>query len=205
MTDATGAESAAEGQEPVTPVEGEEQPQERQEGAQDAGQEPAESEKRGNPEAAKYRTQLRAAEAAIADHEAHIAELQEHVISSMIANRVADPKVFAKLVDREAWAGGDGRIDVAKLDASVAQLLEDHPSLKIVKPRPRTSPQVNRGTPVGGAAPASTSAIDRAFPKSGTTMQNLLEKRPDAGTVGDTIQSRNKKRQISARIGGEDE
>ena len=204
MTDAMpGAEGAAEGQEPIEPVEDQEEPQEPQEDPQ----EPAEPEKKGNAEAAKYRTQLRTAEATIADHEAHIAELQQFVVAGLISDRVADPKVFAKLVDREAWAGDDGRIDLNKLDDAVQQLLTDHPSLKPAgKPTPRTAPRPNRGTPVTGApAPSSLSAIDKAFPKSGATMRNLLERDPESGTVGDTMQRRGKPSRIRAKIGGEDE
>lgn len=203
MTDATGAEGAAEGQEPAEPVEVEEQQQE----PPTEPQEPAEPEKKGNAEAAKYRTQLRTAEATIADHEAHIAELQQFVIAGLIADRVADPKVFAKLVDREAWAGDDGRIDLNKLDAAVQQLLTDHPTLKPAgKPMPRTAPRPGTGVPVDGPkAPSSLSAIDKAFPKSGATMRNLLERDPESGTVGDTMQRRGKPTRIRAKIGGEDE
>ncbi|WP_424937342.1 MULTISPECIES: hypothetical protein [Bacteria] len=207
MTDATSAEGATEGQEPERPAGGQEQPQDGQETPQ-APQEPADGEKRGgNAEAAKYRTQLRTAEATIADHEAHIAELQQFVIAGLISDRVADPKVFAKLVDREAWAGDDGRIDLNRLDDAVQQLLTDHPSLKPAgKPTPRTAPRPGKGTPVaGGPAPSSLSAIDKAFPKSGATMRNLLERDPESGTVGDTLQRRGKPTRIRAKIGGEDE
>lgn len=168
-------------------------------------EDPAE-EKRGNAEAAKYRKQLRAAETTIADHEAHIAELQHHVIGGLIADKVADPRVFDKLVDRSAWAGDDGRIDLNKLDAAVAQILEEYPSLKPAgKPSPRMKPQPGRGEPVGDrTAPRPLSSLDRAFPQSDVRMQNLLESHPETGTAGDTIQERNKTRRITAKIGGED-
>lgn len=202
MTDTVGAESAVESPEQVEPIDDAEQPQE----PAAEPQEPAEPEKKGNAEAAKYRTQLRAAEAAIADHESHIAELQQYVIAGLISSRVADPTVFGKLVDREAWAGDDGRIDLNKLDAAVEQLLTDHPTLKPTKAPPRMKPTPNKGTPVAEpGAPRSLSAIDKAFPKSGATMQNLLEKRPEVGSVGDTIRERGKNRRINGRIGGEDD
>lgn len=175
MTDTTGAESAAEGQENPAPVDGGQQPPE----TQSAPQEPAEGEKKGNAEAAKYRTQLRAAEVKITDHEAHIAQLQTLVISDLISGRVADPKVFSKLVDREAWAGEDGRIDLEKLNAAVEQLLTDHPSLKPAgKPAPRTKPQPGRGTPVDGPkAPSRQTALERAFGDSGARWSDVVGSR----------------------------
>lgn len=181
MTDATGAEGAAEGQEQAPPVDSEQQPPE----TPVAPQEPEESEKKGNAEAAKYRTQLRAAEAKLTDHEAHIAELQQVVIADLISGRVADPKVFAKLVDREAWAGDDGRIDLEKLDVAVQQLLADHPSLKPAgKPAPRTKPQAGRGTPVEGpAAPTRQTALARAFGDSGARWSDVVGSRGRAPSV----------------------
>lgn len=204
MTDATATDSAQDSAEPTEPAGAEEQPPE----PMSEPQEPAEpeSEKRGNAEAAKYRTQLRAAEAAIADHESHIAELQQYVIAGLISGKVADPNVFAKLVDRDAWAGEDGRIDLNKLDTAVERLLTDHPTLKPTKAPPRMKPTLAPGTPVADKnAPRPLSAIDKAFPKSGATMQNLLERRPEAGSVGDTIRERGKNRRIRGRIGGEDD
>ncbi|MFK4759658.1 hypothetical protein ACI3KS_01850 [Microbacterium sp. ZW T5_45] len=177
MTDTTGAEGAAEGQEPIEPVEGEEQQQE----PPAEPQESVEPEKKGNAEAAKYRTQLRAAEATIADHESHIAELQEHVIVGLIADRVGDPKVFGKLVDREAWVGEDGRIDLTKLDAAVAQLLEDHPSLKPQRVQPRTKPQPGRGTPVQGRPAERPSKLERAFGDSGRRWSDVIPTRRGGG------------------------
>src|SRR6218665_3707261 len=107
MTDTTGTKSAAESQDAPEIVEPDaaEQPNSdwNPDGFQSEQPEPVD-EKRGNAEAAKYRTQLRAAEATIADHESHVAELQTFVIAGLISDRVADPKVFDKLVDREAWA-----------------------------------------------------------------------------------------------------
>jgi hypothetical protein len=175
MTDATGAESATEGQEPIDPIEGEAQPQD----PPAEPQEPAEPEKKGNAEAAKYRTQLRAAEVKITDHEAHIAELQTLVISDLISGRVADPKVFSKLVDRDAWAGEDGRIDLEKLNVAVEQLLADHPSLKPAgKPAPRTKPQAGRGTPIDGPkAPTRQTALERAFGDSGARWSDVVGSR----------------------------
>lgn len=193
MSDITGVESASEGQERPEPVEAEQQPGE----PSAESQEPAEDEARGNREAAKYRTQLRAAEATIADHESHIAELQEHVVVGLITGRVGDPKVFGKLVEREAWVGEDGRIDLTKLDAAVDQILKDHPSLKPQQVQPRTKPRPGRGRPVEGRPTDRPSKLERAFGDSGRRWSDVVGSRGRAADVDIEAKSRKVRSEVS--------
>ncbi|MEL5990740.1 hypothetical protein ACOKGD_13925 [Microbacterium phosphatis] len=138
-----------------------------------------------NAEAGKYRTRLRAAEATIADHEAHIAELQDVVVRGLLRDRLGDPAVFAKLVDRSEWSGDDGRIDLDKLDAAVAHLLQEHPALEKRLPVPRTKPQMAKGEPVREpGTPRKLSAVDVAFGNSGARWSDVIGKGERAADAG---------------------
>ncbi|MDQ1217183.1 hypothetical protein [Microbacterium arborescens] len=126
-------------------------------------------------EAAKYRTRLRAAEAQLAEAQSHIAELQGEVIRGLLTGVLTDPADFDQ-IGVAAVLGEDGRIDKAKVEDAVSQLLESKPHYAPQKARPAMRPQPRQGVPQPTAAAEKPSKLEQAFPGGQTRWSDVMHK-----------------------------
>lgn len=136
----------------------------------EAPEEPQEPVKGGN-EAAKYRRQLREAEAARDAALADVRELQQALVGSAVAGRLANAEDFGKFVEFDSLLGEDGKLDQAKITESVDSLLQDRPYLaaqpvprvaeRAVPRRPAERPKPGMGVPNEPVAQKRTGPIEK--------------------------------------------
>lgn len=127
--------------------------------AEPEGTEPAEQAepegRGGNAEAARYRTQLRAAEAERDTLAARVDALHRSAVERLVADRLAAPADLFDVgqADLADLLDDDGNLDAAAVDQHVADLLATRPGLaRDAGPRRLDLGQGVRGSTPGGAS-----------------------------------------------------
>lgn len=89
------------------------------------------SQSKASREAARYRTQLREAEARIAQLEGNLGKMQSQVLAASMKGRLIDPGDFEKFVDRASIVDDEGNLDGEKVKASLESLVKEKPHLAV--------------------------------------------------------------------------
>lgn len=116
--------------------------------APDEAQRPAGERETGNAEAARYRRQLREAEATRDTLAGRVEAMQRAEVERLAADRLAVPGDLWRFgVDLSALLTDDGDLDAAAVDAAVDALAADRPHLAPRRPfAPDSFGQGRRGT-----------------------------------------------------------
>ncbi len=108
-----------------------EPPEDKGKSATSEGTKPEDTERKGNSEAAKYRTRLRAVEAERDGLAQRLTRMQQAEVDRLVASRMADPEDLRVLgkVELADLLDDEGEVDSEKVEQAVTDILERKPRL----------------------------------------------------------------------------
>lgn len=146
-------------------------------------------------EAARYRRRMRNAETERDGLKQHVRELQGEVIKQLVTGRLTNPDDFDLFVGLDNVLGADGRLDLAKLDDALEELLTDRPYLHQATPAPKQRPKIPRGVTSGSSSPTGqSSSLERAFGDTTATWADVTTRNPDETQATFRAEERNTNR-----------